>query len=219
MIICSAASTTVISLILELSAVSGILALLNLIPLSCSISKKFFSHLDRMFTSTTSSQSLVSRTTSLSSNFNFALMGSSLPRKSYKPALLETIMRRVKDFGTNSSILARLPPFSKKSTPVTLPRHLVPKWRGGIFTSTASTDVIHRIPFTSIEVPSTVSSGCGSSPENENPFVGTFSRFKTSVVCFATSKASSLDTLESMRLSTYLPLVRSFETSGFSSFT
>ena len=79
-------------------------------PLNCSMSRKFFTHLSRREVETGSSQPLVSITTSLSSIFNFALMGSNLPRVSYKLALFDTIILRVSFSGTYAFILAKSPP-------------------------------------------------------------------------------------------------------------
>ena len=152
------------SLILVSVAVVGILALLNLIPLNCSIRRKFVSHFVLISLGTGSSQPLVSLTTSLSSNFSLALMGSNFPNESYKAALFETIILLDKFLGTKLSILARSPPCSKNSTFTNLPRQTLPKCSGGTLGSNMSNLVCHLIALISIDTPSVVSFGWGSSP-------------------------------------------------------
>ena len=145
----------------------GMRALVNPIPLSCSISRKFFTHLVLVSGGTESSHPVVSCTACRSSSFSLAFIGSSFPRASYRLALFDTIILLVNFAGTKASILARSPPFSKYSSATILPRQTLPKCKGGILISIRSGSVYHRIALTSIDTPSTVSWASGGAPLNE----------------------------------------------------
>ena len=188
-----AASAQTINLILESTASSGIIALLNCTPLSCSHSRNCFNHLDRISADIQSSQDWVDFMVSLSKTLELIRSGASLPRMSNMLAFLLATNLLVNFLGTKSSSCfniseGEIPELAKISTFLpSSPLFFLPKCSSGILTAIVSSVGHQSIPPTPRLTPSLETFSEGTSPVTVQSLASRFTIAKVSSACWIKS--------------------------------